>query len=450
MCLNAKYGFRLVHWQRLNAESASSHLPTRTGPIMPLLALGINYKTAPIELRERVAFAPDRVPSALMALVEGGAAKEAAILSTCNRTEIYCGQADDHQMLSWLSDYHELTPKQLEPFIYRHPDRQAVHHMLRVASGLDSLVLGEPQILGQVKSAYQTANAAGTLGACLERLFQHTFAVAKQVRTDTEIGANPVSVAFAAVSLAKQIFAQPKDQTALLIGAGETIELVARYLHDFGVKRLIIANRTYERAHHLAAKLGGYAIGLHELEAHLGEVDLIISSTASPNYLVTAPQMAKARKGQRHRPMLIVDIAVPRDVDPQVAELNDIYLYTVDDLAHIVEENRRHRAAAAAAAEDIVELQTDRFMEWLRQREGATTLAQLRKQADQMRDEVLLRALRQLQNGKSPEAVLEVLAHNLTNKLTHGPCKTLREAFAQGDDDTVALIKSMYSLDKSL
>ncbi len=414
---------------------------------MPLLALGINYKTAPIELREKVAFTPDRVPLALTALVRDGAAQEAAILSTCNRTEIYCGHANDSQMVSWLSQYHQIPTKQLEPFIYRHPERSAVKHMLRVASGLDSLVLGEPQILGQVKTAYQTANAVGTLGACLERLFQHTFAVAKQVRTDTEIGANPVSVAFAAVSLAKQIFAQLKDQTVLLIGAGETIELVARYLHDLGVKRLVIANRTFERAHHLAAQLGGYAIGLGELNAHLGEADVIISSTASPDYLLRPAQLTAARKGQRHRPMLIVDIAVPRDIDPQVAELSDVYLYTVDDLADIVEENRRHRAAAAAAAEDIVDVQTDRFMEWLRQREGAATLSRLREQADAVRAEVLARALRQLENGKDPKQIIEVLAHNLANKLTHQPCKSLREAFAQGDHHTVQVIKTLYSLD---
>ncbi len=416
---------------------------------MPLLALGINHKTAPVRIREQVAFAPEHVQQALHDLLAHGSAREAAILSTCNRTELYChlDTLDSQAILEWLGDYHALRSKDLQPYIYQHPDRFAVRHVLRVASGLDSMVLGEPQILGQVKSAYQTASQAGTLGTLLNRLFQHTFAVAKQVRTDTRIGASPVSVAFAAVSLAKQIFPTLSTQTALLIGAGETMELVARHLHENHIGRIIVANRTLERAHELAAPFGGYAIGLNEIPIHLAEADIVIASTASPAIILEQSQVRSSLKMRKHRPVFMVDIAVPRDIDPAVGELEDVYLYTVDDLQEIIQENLQSRQAAAKQAEEIVDIQVNHFMAWLRAQDSANSIRALRHQAETLRDETHARALRQLQQGKDPAEVLSYLANTLTNKLIHAPIVSLREAGAQGCDELVNAINTLYKLE---
>ncbi|MBS1223720.1 MAG: glutamyl-tRNA reductase [Proteobacteria bacterium] len=415
---------------------------------MSLLALGLNHRTAPVGVRERVAFAPDRVGNALRDLLDRGGAHEAAILSTCNRTELYCGlnDCDSGQVIEWLGDYHLLRTTDLQPYLYRYADQQAVRHILRVASGLDSMVLGEPQILGQVKAAYQAANDAGTLGARLDRLFQHTFAVAKQVRTDTRIGASPVSVAFAAVGLAKQIFGDLPQRAALLIGAGDTIELVARHLYDNGVGRLIVANRTLERAHALVAPFDGYAIGLDEIPAHLGEADIVIAATASPGLMLDAALVQFCLKQRRRRPMFMVDLAVPRDIDPAVADLDDVYLYTVDDLKDIIQENLRSREAAAAQAEEIIDNQVEHFMGWLRAQDSVASIRALRQQAEAVRDEALARAQRQLAQGKDPTEVLNLLANLLTNKLIHSPCAGLREAAAQGDADMLNLIKTLYRL----
>ena len=416
---------------------------------MPLLALGLNHRTAPVDVRERVAFAPERLDTALRDLLDCGGAHEAAILSTCNRTELYCGlkEADDRRVVQWLGDYHMLRTVDLRPYLYQHTEQGAVRHILRVAAGLDSLVLGEPQILGQVKAAYQVANSAGTLDTLLERLFQHTFAVAKQVRTDTRIGASPVSVAFAAVGLAKQIFADLPKRTALLIGAGDTIELVARHLHENGVGRLIIANRTLERAHALVAAFAGYAIALDEIPAHLGEADIVIAATASPGLMLKAAQVRDCVKQHRRRPMFMVDLAVPRDIEPAVAELDDIYLYTVDDLKDIIQENLRSRRAAAQQAEEIIDTQVEHFMTWVRAQDGVASIYALRQRAEAVRDEAVARALRQIAQGKNPADVLRILASTLTNKLIHPPCAGLREAAAQGDAEMLNLIKNLYRLD---
>ena len=415
---------------------------------MPLLALGLNHQTAPVSVRERIAFAPERLQSALRDLLDYGGAREAAILSTCNRTEVYCGLKDENgrQVVEWLGDYHKLRTVDLQPYLYRYTNQRAVRHILRVASGLDSLVLGEPQILGQIKAAYQVANSAGALGVRLERLFQHTFSVAKQVRTDTRIGASPVSVAFAAVGLARQIFADLPRCAALLIGAGDTIELVARHLHESGVGRLIVANRTLERAHALAASFAGYAIALDEISAHLGEADIVIASTASPDPLLGATLVRQCLKQRRHRPMFMVDLAVPRDIDPAVAELDDVYLYTVDDLKDIIQNNLRSRQAAAQQAEEIIDTQVEHFMAWLRTQGSVASIRALRRQAEATRDEAMDRARRQLAQGKDPTTVLEMLAHTLTNKFLHVPCTGLREAAAEGDAAMLNLIKTLYRL----
>jgi glutamyl-tRNA reductase len=417
---------------------------------MLLLALGINHKTAPVDMRERVAFGPDRLQHALHDLCNQGGANEAAILSTCNRTELYCGldAIDTQHVISWLSRYHALPADQIQRYLYQHPDQQAVRHMLRVASGLDSMVLGEPQILGQVKSAYQAANEAGTLGKNLDRLFQHTFSVAKQVRTDTRIGESPVSVAFAAVSLSRQIFADLSEQTALLIGAGETIELVARHLHENQLGRLIVANRTFERARQLATTFGGYAIALSEIPAHLAEADIVISSTASDTLILDHDQVRRSLKQRKHRPVFMVDIAVPRDLDPAIARLDDVYLYTVDDLQDIIRENLRSRQAAAEQAEEIIDTQVSHFMAWLRSQDSTLSIRALRQQAESVRDDVYERARKQLEQGKDAEQVLKFLANTLTNKLLHAPSTGLREAAAQGNSELVDAVKYLYKLDR--
>ncbi|MBE9538387.1 MAG: glutamyl-tRNA reductase, partial [Proteobacteria bacterium] len=314
---------------------------------MSLLAFGINHKTAPVDIRERVAFEPGRLNDALKDLVSSAKIQEAAIVSTCNRTELYCDSGQDRQdnaiIVDWFREYHKLKKRDIEPYIFLHPDQEAVRHMLRVASGLDSLVLGEPQILGQIKDAYTTAMEAGTMGGLLDRLFQHTFSVAKQIRTDTAIGASAVSVAFASVSLAKQIFDEFENRTALLIGAGETIELAARHLHQSGIGRMIIANRTVENAHALAQEMGAYAISLPEIPDHLAEADIVISSTASPLPILGKGSVESALKKRKHQPMLMVDIAVPRDIEAEVSNLDDVYLYTVDDLQDIIQEGLKSR-----------------------------------------------------------------------------------------------------------
>ncbi len=415
---------------------------------MAILALGINHKTAPVEIRERVSFAPDRMTQALHELVSCPHVNEAAILSTCNRTELYCGldEVDDQVVLAWLREYHALGGQDLIPYIYKHPDHHAVRHMLRVASGLDSLVLGEPQILGQMKQAFTAANDAGTVGKTLGRLFQHTFAVAKQIRTDTAIGSSPVSVAFAAVSLAKQIFTNFEQHTALLIGAGETIELTARHLKESGIGRMIIANRTVERAQQVASEFNAYAISLTDIPSHLAEADVVISSTASPLPILGKGAVETAIKSRKHRPMLMVDIAVPRDIEPEVAEIEDVYLYTVDDLQEIIQEGLKSRQEAAKQAEEIIDVQVTHFMGWLKSLDAVSTIRAFRETADSHRKAELEKAIKLLSTGADPAKVMEQLAHNLTNKLTHNPSAQLRQAGYDGRLEIIDAARELFNL----
>ena len=415
---------------------------------MPLIALGINHRTAPVELRERVVFAPERMQDALRELTGLPGIQEAAILSTCNRTELYVGSEEDpgERVIQWLSRFHHLDEATLRPYLYTLKDADTVRHMLRVASGLDSMILGEPQILGQMKCAYQCAAEAGCVDTQLSRLFQHTFAVAKQVRTDTAIGASPVSVAFAAVSLARQIFGDLAQQTALLIGAGETVELAARHLHEHKLGRMIVANRTVEHAHNLAALFNGYGIGLDEIPAHLAEADIVVSSTASTTPIVTLPVVKQALKARKHRPIFMVDIAVPRDIEARVGELDDIFLYTVDDLREVIQENLKSRQAAARQAEEMIDVQVNHFIAWQRSRDAVATIRQLREQAEFQRDEVLQKARQQLASGKDPQQVLEFLAHTLTNKLIHQPSTHLRQAGSDGRTDLLEAARELLNL----
>ena len=424
---------------------------------MSLLALGINHKTAPVKIREQLSFAPDTIPIALKELTTQDAVNEAVILSTCNRTELYCqlncndgeSEAAIDALISWLKKHHDLEDTNISEYLYLHPEKDAVRHMLRVASGLDSLVLGEPQILGQLKTAFSVAKESGAIGQFLHKLFQHTFSCAKQVRTDTAIGASPVSVAFASVSLAKQIFSDFQHHTALLIGAGETIELVARHLNESGIGRIIIANRTVEKAHTLAQEFNGYAISLSELPNHLAEADIVISSTASQLPILGKGAVESAIKARKHAPIFMVDIAVPRDIEEQVSELEDVFLYTVDDLKEIIDEGLKSRQEAALKAEEIIDVEVSHFMNWLRSLDSIVTMREFREQAESIRDQAITNALKQLKNGKNTEQVLNDLARQLTNKLIHKPSIQIKQAGMDGRNELIDAAIELFDLSRN-
>ena len=417
---------------------------------MALITLGINHHTAPVELREQVAFGDSQLPAALRELAALPGVSEAAILSTCNRTEVYCASTANiaRPVTDWLSQFHNIDASSIKQHLYTYPDAEAVRHILRVAGGLDSLILGEPQILGQVKQAYQQATEAGTLDQLLTHLFQHTFSVAKQIRTDTSIGESPVSVAFASVTLAKQIFSDFNQHTALLIGAGETIELTARHLREQGLGKMIIANRTLDHAHKLATRYGGYGIGLDEIPTHLAEADIVISSTASDKVILDYDIVKTALSKRKHRPVFMVDIAVPRDIDANVRKLDDVYLYTVDDLKEVIQENLESRQQAAEQAEEIIDVQVDRFMAWVRSQSAVTRILTLRSQAEQERDKVLEQAQRQIAAGKTPEEVMQYVAHTLTNKLIHEPTQRLRQAGEDNREDLMDALMEIFKPDQ--
>ena len=415
---------------------------------MTLLAVGINYNSAPVAIRERLAFPAEILDNTLKNLWRVADISEAAILSTCNRTEFYYqSDCEDHAaLIDWLADTKKIQPAEFAPYLYSYKDSQSIRHMFRVACGLDSMILGEPQILGQMKTAYHAAYQAGTLGRNLSKLFQHTFSAAKKVRTDTAIGSSPVSVAFAAVQLAQQIFDKLSEQTALLIGAGETIELTARHLYQHGIGRIIIANRTYDKAHALAQQFNGYAIALSELPNHLAEADIVVSSTASQLPILGKGRVESAIKKRKHKPMFMVDLAVPRDIEAEVEQLRDVYLYTVDDLQHTVNQNMDSRRRAAEQAEEIIDAQVEYFLTWLRSQGAQQTIRDYRNQAEIVRDQSLERALAQLNNGTSAEEVLQRLAHTLTNKLIHTPCVQLRDAGANERHDLIAASREIFKL----
>jgi len=402
---------------------------------MPLIALGLNHLTAPVALREQVAFDAGNTAPALTDLAAQSGVDEALILSTCNRTELYCNVSEgaEDAPLDWLHRHHRLTPGRLDEFLYRHEEDAAVRHMFRVATGLDSMVLGEPQILGQVKDAWRVAHAAGTLHAPMDRLLQNAFAVAKRVRTDTRIGAAPVSVAYTAVRLVERAFTDLQQACVLLIGAGETIELAARHLLERRVRRLIVANRTTENAQALAGRFGGYAIALADLPQHLAEADIVLSATAAREPVLTRAMLDTALRARRRRPMFLLDLAVPRDIEAEAAQLPDVFLYTIDDLKQVIDSSQRSRENAAHDAEAIIELQVERYLAWRR----ATVLDQplriMRADAEAQRDAVLARAREMLAGGRDPAEALDYLANTLTGKLLHTPSVRLREAAQSGD-----------------
>ncbi|WOH37834.1 glutamyl-tRNA reductase [Thalassotalea fonticola] len=420
---------------------------------MSIFAVGINHKTAPVSVREKVAFTPDNLTHALQQMIDELACKEAAILSTCNRTELYFVQDKpllevQQRITAWLEDYHKVPASMISPTLYWHHDQQAVNHMMRVACGLDSLILGEPQVLGQMKQAYSQAKAAGSMQMIMERLFQRTFGVAKQVRTDTEIGASAVSVAFAAVNLAKHIFAKLEKSKVLLIGAGETIELVAKHLYDNKVGKITVANRTVARAEKMASAIGAEVITLAQIPEHISDADIVISSTGSTLPIIGKGMVETALQQRRHRPIFMVDIAVPRDIEEQVGELQDVFLYTVDDLQGIVAQNMENRRKAADQAEKIVVTQTDDFMAWLRGLNTQDAVIAYRNQCLSKRDALLLRAKQQLENNKSPDAVIAELATKLTNNLMHAPTRALQSAAQGGELDKIIYLHDVFDLDK--
>src|SRR6478735_4562572 len=401
---------------------------------MSLYALGLNHQTAPLAIRERVVFHVERLRDALTE-IKRTLAKEAAILSTCNRTELYVAGEEPAAIAQWLARYHQFEPDGLRPYLYTLPHEQAVRHAFRVASGLDSMVLGEPQILGQMKEAVRTAESAGTLGTVLHKLFQRSFAVAKEVRSTTQVGAASVSMAAAAVKLAARIFPSLKDQNVLFIGAGEMIELCATHFAAQAPARITVANRTLERAEKLAHRFQGGAMELKSLPEHLHEYDIVVSSTASSLPILGKGLVERALRARRHRPMFMVDLAVPRDIEPEAGELDDVFLYTVDDLSQVVSENLDARRSAVEQAEVIIETQVGQFMRWMQARENVPLIRALREHGELARRYELERALRCLQRGDDPAAVLEGLSQGLTAKLLHAPTQALNEA--AGDEGRV-------------
>ncbi|MEH5099688.1 glutamyl-tRNA reductase [Atlantibacter hermannii] len=418
---------------------------------MTLLALGINHKTAPISLRERVTFSPETLDQALESLLAQPMVQGGVVLSTCNRTELYLSveQQDDlhERLVRWLCDYHQLDEAEVRNSLYWHHDNDAVSHLMRVASGLDSLVLGEPQILGQVKKAFSDSQRGHTQSSELERMFQKSFSVAKRVRTETDIGASAVSVAFAACTLARQIFESLSKVTVLLVGAGETIELAARHLRQHNVSKMIIANRTRERAQRLADEVGADVIELSEIDQRLKDADIIISSTASPLPIIGKGMVERALKARRNQPMLLVDIAVPRDVEPEVGKLANAYLYSVDDLQTIIQHNLAQRQAAAVQAETIVEQEASEFMAWMRAQGATETIREYRSQAEQVRDDLTARAIAALQQGGDAEAIMQDLAWKLTNRLIHAPTKSLQQAARNGDEERLHILRNSLGLE---
>ena len=416
---------------------------------MPLIALGLNHLTAPVALRERVAIDADATAPALAELVAQPGVDEAMILSTCNRTELYCSVqagAEDAPR-NWLHAHNQMTAGRLDEFLYRHTDGDAVRHVFRVATGLESMVLGEPQILGQVKDAWRAARSAHTLHTPMDRLLQNAFAVAKRVRTETQIGTGPVSVAFTAVRLAERAFADLRQSCVLLIGAGDTIELAVRHLVERGVRRLIVANRTTETAQALVQPVGGYAIALGDLAKHLPEADIVMSATASRTPILDAATLRNALRTRRHRPMLLIDLAVPRDIDPDVAKLPDVFLYTIDDLQQAIDTGKRSREAAVREAEAIIDLQVERFLAWQRAAQLDQPLRAYRAGAEAERDALLARAREMLANGHDTDATLAWLANTLTGKLLHAPSARLHEAAERGDQVLLDAAARLFDAD---
>ncbi len=415
---------------------------------MTLVTLGLSHHRAPVEARERLSFTEPDLPAAVTRLRALPDVNEAAILSTCNRTEIMAVTTlgAEERLLEWWRRERQAPEGYIEKFAYSHRDLGSVTHSLRVAAGLDSMIVGEPQILGQMKQSFAVASEVRSLGPVLSRLFQHSFSVAKLVRSQTQVGAHPVSVAYAALQLARRIFTDLHGQTAVLIGAGEMIQLVARHLHQHGVGRIVVANRSLDRADRLAREVHGYAISLTDLPNYLGDADLIISSTAARGLVLEREAMERAIRTRRRKPVFMIDLAVPRDIDPKIAQLEDIYLYTIDDLRAVITENLKLREEAARQAEVLIETQAQEFARWLESRDAGSTIQQLRARARHSRDEVLEKARRKLAAGEPVEDVLGFVADTLSNKILHAPSQTLRRADAVEQALLLSATRKLFDL----
>lgn len=413
---------------------------------MPIFVLGINHQTAPLAIREKVAFPAETLGPALRALTQVPGVDEAAILSTCNRTEIYASTSDAKVLADWLASTQQSSVGDLHAYLYQRTERDAVKHAFRVASGLDSMVLGEPQILGQMKQAVRIAELEGSLGPLLNQVFQRTFSVAKEVRTNTEIGANSVSMAAAAVRLAQNIFGDLSGQQVLLIGAGEMVELAATHFTAQNPKHITVANRTLERAQGLAERFRGEAIILAELPEHIARFDIVVTSTASQLPILGKGLMERAIKARKHRPMFVIDLAVPRDVEAEVAELSDVFLYSVDDLAKIVDEGRELRSQAVAEAQAIIDSRLAEFAQWLEGRALVPTIRLMREYAEEYRNLELTRAQRALARGEDPATVLESFSRALLNKFLHHPTVALNQAAPEERQELARLLTRLYRM----
>ena len=402
---------------------------------MPLFTIGISHHTAPIEIREKVAIARSEYSERVRDLCALPGMEEVLVVGTCNRTEIYClsNESGKQGLIEWIHRINDIPPGELDHHLYHHEGEQAARHLIRVASGLDSLVLGETQILGQLKDAWQQAQEVGSLGKVLDRLFQHTFNAAKTIRTNSGISDHTVSVAYTAVVLARQIFGDLSSQTVVLVGAGEMVQLCGRYLRDHGIANLLIVNRSRGKAEELAAEMDATAMTLDQLEEALPRADILISSTASPDPVIRKADVKAALRKRRHRPMFLVDIAVPRDIDHEVSKLKDVYLYTIDDLQQVVDENMQQRNAAARSASSDVDEAVTSFMRWLYGIRAARTLKKIREQSHDFEKDLTERALRKLEAGQNPAVVLQQLSSTLTNKILHLPSMRLREAAESQD-----------------
>ena len=415
--------------------------------IPQLFALGINHHTAPLDVREQVSFETARLDEALRDLVDHEPVREAAIVSTCNRTDIYCSTSEPHRAVDWLARFHHLDTSRIEPFVYSLPEARAVDHAFRVASGLDSMVLGEPQILGQMKDAVRSAEKAGTMGSVLHKLFQSTFSVAKDVRTRTEIGANSISMAAAAVRLSERIFPSIADQKILFIGAGDMIELCATHFAARKPRALSFANRTTERAAELAERYGAVPFALNDLPEQLSHYDIVVSCTASPLPILGKGMIERGIKARRHRPMLMIDLAVPRDIEAEASDLDDVFLYTVDDLGKIVQEGLGARQAAVEQAEAIISAGVGTYMHWLESREAVPTIRAFREQTDRMRRHEIERALAAVERGDDPKKVLEQFSQALTNKFLHAPTSALNQAEAAERTELMRALAHLHRID---
>lgn len=416
---------------------------------MYIIAVGVNHKTAPVDIREKLAYSPNELDQATQSLLT--LCPESFIISTCNRTEIYLASNNEipelnNKLLNWLSQSRQIPLDKIQNHSYTFYNAEAVQHLLRVVCGLDSMVLGEPQILGQVKSAHQQALRSQSTGTILNRLAQFSFSAAKNIRTQTAIGANPISIAYAAVRLAKQIFSDLSQQTVLLVGAGETIELACRHLNSHGIGHIIVANRSIANARKLADEFSGKAIGLEQISHYLQQADIIISSTAAPIPIIGKGSVERALKARRYQPMFMVDIAVPRDIEPEVSQLDDVYLYTVDDLQSVIEENMQSRQIAAQQAEQMIHDEVNQFMSWLRAQGQLQLLRDFRQHANHHRQQTLEKARKLLKNGKSVDDTLEFLAHTLTNKLSHAPTVAMNKAAHNGDLQLLKAAKEILNL----